>query len=40
MRAGLVYNEMPEVYADVKCLLDDGFSFNTRELISYKHATP
>lgn len=30
----------PEVYADVKCIADDGFSFNTRELISFKHAAP
>lgn len=30
----------PEVYADVKCTSEDGFSFNTRELISYKHAAP
>lgn len=30
----------PEVYADVKCTSDDGFNFNTRELISFKHAAP
>lgn len=30
----------PEVYADVKCTSEDGFNSNTRELISFKRATP